>query len=688
MLRFAAFMTGLMTTGAALAQDPAPREQVPEQTIIVTGAGLKAASGEAVLDSVVIERDRLAGSASNRLEDVLRDVPGFQLFRRSDARSANPTSQGATLRALGGNASSRALLILDGVPQTDPFGGWISWPAYDPQRLARARVTRGGGAVTNGPGALAGTIELESAGPGDLDGFGGSLAYSSRDSLDVHAGLGLALGGGFLSVAGAYGRGDGFVPVVEEDRGPVDRPSPYEQASLAVRAVVPLGRGVELQANGLAFRDERERGTAFSAIRTEGADASLRLVGGSWSALAYVQTRDFYNSFASVNAARTVVTRASEQYAVPSTGLGARFEYRPHVADRVELRVGADWRETEGETRELFSFVAGAGTRARAAGGRTRTLGGFAEGAWTGGKATATAGARLDRWTIAPGFLRERVLATGAVLTDSAFPGRSGWEPTARAGIAWRPVDEWTVRGAAYLGWRLPTLNELYRPFRVGPDATAANAALANERLKGAEAGIGWSRKGARIGATFFLNRLDDAIANVTLGQGPGTFPGVGFVAAGGEFRQRRNLDSIEAKGIEIDAGIQRGPFSLTAGYAFVDAEVKASGAALPLDRLRPAQTPRHFLSATLGWHGGNGARAALSGRYVGSQYEDDLNALSLPHAATFDVSAYWPISGKLGIEARAENMLGARVAAAISGDGVIERATPRTLWIGVRLER
>src|SRR5829696_7813171 len=146
-----------------------------EPPIVVTGRGLDPGRGEDVYDLVTIGRERLAASASNRLEDLLRDVPGFHQFRRSDARSANPTSQGATLRALGGNASSRALLILDGVPQTDPFGGWISWPAYDPQRLARARITRGGGAVVNGPGALAGTIELESAGPGELKGFGGSL---------------------------------------------------------------------------------------------------------------------------------------------------------------------------------------------------------------------------------------------------------------------------------------------------------------------------------------------------------------------------------------------------------------------------------------------------------------------------------------------------------------------------------
>ena len=42
----------------------------------------------------------------------------MQLFRRLDLTTGHPTSQGVTLRALGGNASSRVLVILDGVPQT------------------------------------------------------------------------------------------------------------------------------------------------------------------------------------------------------------------------------------------------------------------------------------------------------------------------------------------------------------------------------------------------------------------------------------------------------------------------------------------------------------------------------------------------------------------------------------------
>ena len=287
----------LVLTGAA------PLHAQPAD-IIVTGRGLGEGLGDSVYDTVVIDRERLTGSASGRLEDILKDVPGFQLFRRTDARSANPTSQGATLRALGGNASSRALLILDGVPQSDPFGGWISWPAYDPQRLGGVRVMRGGGSGVHGAGALAGTIEMVTATPSDFDGVDARLAYGSRDSIDAHAGLITKLGRGHALLSAGYGRGDGFIPIVAGQRGPVDRRSPYEQASVALRGVMPLSGDVELQANGLVVQRRPRARHGVERHQTRGADASLRLVGGGawrWSALAYVQTRDFYNSFASVN---------------------------------------------------------------------------------------------------------------------------------------------------------------------------------------------------------------------------------------------------------------------------------------------------------------------------------------------------------------------------------------------------
>jgi vitamin B12 transporter len=334
----------------------------------------------------------------------------------------------------------------------------------------------------------------------------------------------------------------------------------------------------------------------------------------------------------------------------------------------------------------LFQFVAGAPTRGRIAGGRTDTLGAFADAGWETGPLTLTAGGRLDRWWIANGILKERTLATGAPLTALAFPERSGWEPTGRAGMAWRALPALTLRAAAYLGWRLPTLNELYRPFRVGADATAANAALSPERMRGIEAGLELRPvRFARLGLTLFDNRLTDAIANVTMGQGPGNFPGVGFVAPGGAYRVRENVDAIRSRGIELDAAIDLGRFRLAAGYSLADARVRADGTAAALDGLRPAQTPRHSLTTSLAWQGPRGAYASVAMRYVSGQYEDDLNRQRIPDALTVDAAADLPLSAHLAVEARAENLTDAEVVAGISGAGIVERATPRTLWLGLR---
>nr|WP_294813615.1 TonB-dependent receptor [uncultured Sphingomonas sp.] len=679
MRRFSVVVGLLLATPALAQTDP--------NEIVVTGRGLDAPPGEAAYDIVTIERERLTSTASNRLEDALRDAAGVAQFRRSDSRSAHPTSQGVTLRGLGGNASSRALVMLDGVPQADPFGGWVAFPAYLPERLASVRITRGGGSGYAGPGALAGTIDLTSGSPADLGALQLRAAYGSRDSVDATALASATIGTGFVTLAGQYARGDGFVPVVEEDRGPADRAAPYEQASLALRSVVDIGSGTELQTNVSGFTDRRDRGVDFTRVASDGADASIRLVkrgDWGWSVLGYVQTRQFASGFASVDDARTTATATLDQYNVPATGVGGRIEIAPPIGNGITLRLGSDVRHVSGRTQELYTFVSRAPTRRRVAGGESTTIGGFADASYEAGALTLNAGGRLDRWTITNGSLVERPLAGGAALTDTAFADRSGTEATGRVGAAFAagPV---TLRAAAYRGWRLPTLNELYRPFRVGADATAANAALDPERLSGAEIGVDWRPiPQLTLRATGYWNRLDDAIANVTLARGPGTFAGVGFVSAAGVYRQRQNLDAVEARGIELDGRFGSGPFSIGASYAFVDARVRASDIAAALDDLRPAQTAAHQASATLAWHRGD-LGASLTARYASPQYEDDQNSRELADVLTFDAVAALPLTRNLSVEGRAENLADARVEAGISGPGVIERATPRTLWLGLR---
>lgn len=192
-------LLALVVPSFALAQQsPAPSADPAD--IVVLGQPLPLPPGMPAYGSVTIGRSRLTSDATGRVEDVLLDVAGFQQFRRSDSRSANPSAQGVTLRALGGNASSRALVLLDGVPLADPFFGYIPFNAISADRLAGVRVTRGGGAGAFGAGAVAGTIELASATRHDLPTIAAEAFYGSNNAQEVSASVSPDIGGGLVSV--------------------------------------------------------------------------------------------------------------------------------------------------------------------------------------------------------------------------------------------------------------------------------------------------------------------------------------------------------------------------------------------------------------------------------------------------------------------------------------------------------
>jgi vitamin B12 transporter len=669
---------------ALAAQAPAPGE------IIVTA--LAPPRGDAAYDIVTIPADRLNNSASGRIEDVLRDVAGFQQFRRTDSRTANPTSQGATLRALGGNASSRALVVLDGAPVADPFAGYIPWFALAPERLGAVRVTRGAGAGAFGSGALAGTIELQSADPASLPGLQAEVDYGSRNAVTASGIASAAMGAGSATVFGRFDRGDGYVIIPENQRGPADIPASYQQFSAGLHAAINIADDTQLLVNALGFNDKRVRGIAGNATDITGANASVRLLGRGhwqWEALAYLQAMTFANRVVALDATRSIATPSLDQYNTPATGIGGKLEIRPPIGNGVDLRLGVDVRDDSGRTNERSRYIGGQYTRLRQGGGHNSVIGSYAEVSLVPVEGvTITGGGRIDHWRIAGGFLTEVDAQTQAPTVTQHPADRSKWEPTGRGGVAW-DIGSLRLRVAGYLGYRLPTLNELYRPFRVGADATGSNSALAPERLKGVEAGIDFRPlPTVRLGVTGFWNRLDNAIGNVTVGSGPGNFPGIGFVAAGGSYRQRLNLDAIVAKGIEAEAHATLGTLRFDASYAYTHARVRASGFAAALDGLAPAQTPTHQGSATIGWVPHWGGLVAVTGRYVSGQAEDDLGVRLLGDAATLDAMVEVPLAAGFALTLRGENLTDTLIQSGVSSTGVIDTGTPRSFTVGLRLRR
>jgi outer membrane receptor protein involved in Fe transport len=642
--------------------------------IVVTGRGLDETPATPAYDVVNIPAEQIVATGSGRIEDALSNVAGFQEFRRSDSRSSNPSAQGVTLRALNGNATSRAQVLLDGVPMADPMFGYIPLSSIMPDQIRNIRVTRGGGSGPFGSGALAGTIEMESADAHELGLIHGQALVNDRGETQVSGSLAPELGKGFAVVAGEWDRGQGFWTTPEDQRVPASARARYDSWTAQARVVEPLGSDIELQARGMAFDDNRTLRFVGADSESKGQDLSLRLVGrGEWKfdALAYGQWRNFSNIVIS----SSTFKKTLDQRDTPSQGYGGKLEVRPPVGPDHVLRLGTDLRESNGDLAEYRFLASGAGNGHRIAGGHNSDLGFFAEDDWTLGPVILTGGVRADRWSIRDGYQlnynEDGTLTTNpSDNNNAAYPSRSGWEATWRAGALATVAPGVRLRAAAYTGLRLPTVNELYRPFVVFPVTTQANPGLENERLEGYEAGIELvPAEWANFSLTAFDNKLKNAISNVTVAT---------------NLKQRQNVDAIHAQGIEFQGALRSGAFSLTGSLAYTDSKVEASGTQAALDGLRPAQTPKWSTSATLAWEPKDRMRFAATLRHTGAAFEDDLNSDVLPAATTLDLFAQVPVWKELSVVLRGENVFDATIVTRNQG-GSMDYGTPATVWAGLR---
>lgn len=645
---------------------PAFSAEQGNSEIVVTGQGLEAGPATPAYDSVTLERDDLLDGASGRLEERLASIAGFSQFRRSDSRSANPTAQGITLRALGGNASSRTLLLLDGVPVANPFFGYIPFSALSPERLAAVRVTRGGGSGAFGSGSVAGTIDMVSAGPREVGALQALAAVNDRGEIQLSANSSARLGQGFVVGSVQWDRGDGFWTTPRGQRTPASARAAFESWSASLRAVAPIADDIEIQASLFAYGDGRTLRFRGADSQIEGQQASLRIVGrGDWQfdVIGYLQAQDYSNIVISA----TSFQKTLDQRQTPTTALGGKLELRPPAGDAVTIRLGTDYRLARGRLFET-PYSAGRITALRRAGGDQSNIGLFIEGDWNLGSIVLTAGARADRWVIENGYFRQAGPG-GAVQQDIGYADRSGWSGNARGGLLWRAASGFDLRAAVYTGMRLPTLNELYRPFVVFPVTTNANPDLKPERLVGYEIGADWRpADNLSLAVTLFDNRVEDAIANVTLSA---------------NLRQRQNVASVASRGVEASANVSLGEFSLAASTAWTDATVHAPGTSIHGNR--PAQVPHLAVAATLAWKNASRWKVSATLRHVGPQFEDDLETDILPAATTVDAVAEAPLGRRTRFFARIENLLAERIVTRNQG-GSLDLGAPRTFWAGLRL--
>ncbi|HEY2660752.1 MAG TPA: TonB-dependent receptor [Caulobacteraceae bacterium] len=668
-------------------------EAPPNPEIVVRAARLPPRLSDAAF--AVIRLDKAEIQSTGRLDTALEDVPSVSLFRRTSSLGANPTTQGVSLRGIAGSGASRALVTLDGVPQNDPFGGWVIWTALPPEEIGGATVVRGAGAGPYGAGALTGVIALDetNTAPGSwsLDGSVGD--FGQRRGAATAA---LPAPGGELILDASGEHSDGWIPAEADRRGAADDKLRLDDGAVSARYLADLGPGA-ITARASAFEEDRSAGLVGAQSRARGAQFSAAYAQPpnpdqwGWRAQGWTQLSDLYNSSVSVAANRATTSLSNAEYQTPAIGYGVNFALRRMIQNG-DIEIGGDARGTSGEDREHFKAVAGVLTLDRRTGGQTLTGGLYAEATEHYGQWLVVGAMRVDDWESFDGHRLERNIKSGLVSLDQHSPSRGGVLPSFRLAARRDLGSDGYFRLAGYSGFRAPTLNELNRPFRVGNDITESNPTLSPEKLYGVEGGVGQDGAILKWSATAFYNRLENAIANVTIAHGPFLDPVAGFVVAGGTLFQRRNIPAIEAHGVEFDSSLRlSAELSAHAAIDWTTARVDGGSTAPQLTGLRPAETPR--LAASLGATWRPIERLSLTGdlHYEGLRFDDDQNTRRINPSTSVDGRADWRVNARGGLFLAVDNLFSAKVptgktAANGAVPGVVSYGEPRLVRIGFTL--
>jgi outer membrane receptor protein involved in Fe transport len=664
----------------AHAQPPSEIQRLPP--VVVTPSRIEQRASDVPASVTVIGGDAVRDAPQLTVDDVLRQVPSFSLFRRSSSLVTHPTAQGVSLRGIGPSGASRALVLQDGVPINDPFGGWVQWLRIPPLGVQQIEVVRGGGSALWGNGALGGVIHVLSRRPTEnsltFDANIGSYDTRRFDLLGtiVHGPVRASLEAMKLD-------SDGYFIVKKSRRGPIDQPADSHGGLGQARVETVLSPEVTLFGTFGYFSEDRNNGTPLQNNATEigslSAGGTFRTADGSaWRTTLWTQAESFHSTFSTQALDRTSEARALSQES-PSVTAGGSLQWNKTLGAHA-LLAGIDSRWVTGETDENV-YVNNRVARTRVAGGQQVFAGVFVQDAWTVTPWLEVTGAiRGDWWQAYDGERREDFPPAG-VPARQQFRDVDYFIPSPRLAALVHATPATDLFASVYQGFRVPTLNELYRPFRVRNDVTVANAQLKPERLTGGEAGVEqrWSMLDARV--TGFWNEVQDQILNVTLATPLADCP------AGTTCRQRRNVDLTRIRGVETELEVRPFPrWRLTAGHIYMDARVVDAPSQPALEGNRLAQVPDNVFSIGVHWADPAWFSASLMVRRVGGQFEDDLNTLPLGAFTTVDARIGRRFARFLDLYLGVENLFDERYTVARTSEGVISIGAPRIVHGGLRV--
>ena len=628
---------------------------------------------------VALSRNELNSTAAQTTDDALRQIAGFTLFRRSSSKIANPTTHGANLRGVSGSGASRTAVVFDGLSLNDAFGGWTYWSRVPQIAVEQVEVLRGGASSLYGSSGLSGAVNLT---PSRVENGEGVLRFQTSGGTQktFDGGIFAAYsykGWGFDLAAETF-RTDGYVPTAEDERGIVDKNanSKHNNAIIGLERRFVSGR---IFARGNIFSEDRENGTLLTNNATyfrqvsTGGDVENETF-GRIEARAFIQSQVYDQTFSAVSADRNseMLTRLQR---VPSQATGGNLFWTRAFGEHTPV-ASMEFREVRGFSDEV-GFNSGIATSVSGSGGHERTVAFFAQDIWRASeRLTISFGGRYDRWRNYEAHSTTRVVATNAA-TITLFPDRTDSSFSPRFAAIFSANERLSFYGSYSRSFRAPTLNELYRGFRVGNVITQSNENLRPETADTFEGGISFAAFQNRLAirSNVFVTTVSNPIVSVTLTSTPSLIT-----------RQRQNVGETRSRGVEVDAEFTLTPeLRLSASYLLVDARVSEFPANPFLVGKYLPQVARQYFNFQINYRPHPRWTIGIQTRISSGQFEDDLNTLRLRRFWTVDATAAFRLREDVEIFAAAENIFNNRYDIGLTPNRTV--ATSAFLRAGLRFD-
>ncbi|TAM73468.1 TonB-dependent receptor [bacterium] len=600
------------------------------------------------MTALSLDPSMIRATAPMTSDGLLSLMPGFD-EARSNSQVTNPTQLRASI---GGAGQDRGLVLVDGLPAENGFGGWIEWPAISPLDISRVEFMRDAASALYGSGAIGGVVDIHTLAPTTLPkGFVDLSAGANGGGSQV-----LSLGGGIgraatrLFVSHAFDGGYSAAP--PGYRSGVDGLSTARTDDLGFAVRLPAARkdrSLELsvktfdtfQATGRPnYNDEESGWQEALAYRASAGGSTWQLSGFARSGL-LINSADMFPQKPGVPLYRQTIPNQDD-------GVIAAWS---HATGHDALRAQTAMR-----------VVNGSYTQVNPTSGALQSQGGGRQAHASFSVSDELVSGRFD---VIADLHAESVSTTGYTTSAAASAQRFGAASPLLA-VRYTLSPALTVHASEGAGFRTPFLNELYRRFRIGAQQFLGNPLLGPERSTTRNLGADLAVPAGRLFVELTGTRVSNAISFVTTAPDVSTRENI----------ERTATDGYEA-GWQGDLGSR---WSLRATYAEQYARV-VSGPASDLGQRLPF-IPAHEGSLTAIAHWPSGVSLALSGTLLGQTYADDLNLQPLGSAFVVGATLNVPLSPRTALALRAANLTNQTYLTSVD-----RQAEPARLWLDLRTD-